>query len=202
MGKHRYHRSPREHKRTIKSGRRTTVNRGVKYNDLKRNKESAKRKERFEREFKGKRGKEFGEDLTTMTNKEIEQNITILSKKSLKELRRHQDLTEKQVKIAYDQKNEKAMDNLEIRREMLIASINVKEFKDKPDQWISHIKSIIKRVKSYDRSEKKLTRESSYDDGFSEYARIVSKPPRLPDVTGPGIGGYKYPGRSRAGKHR
>lgn len=35
MGKHRYHRSPREHKRTIKSGKRITVNRGVDYNDSK-----------------------------------------------------------------------------------------------------------------------------------------------------------------------
>jgi len=109
-------------------------------NDLKNSKES---------ESKEHKDEAIGEDLTTMKKPEIVDNLSTLSKKPLKELRRRQDLIESQMKRANEQKNTKAIKNLEIRGEMLIGAINIREFGDKPKDFVSHINSTINRVKTY-----------------------------------------------------
>ena len=57
--------------------------------------------------------------------KELE-TIEFLSKLSLKELRKRQGLTDKQITIAYNQKNTQVLEKLQIRRQHLDCAIDLK----------------------------------------------------------------------------
>lgn len=69
------------------------------------------------------------EDLTTMTKKQYRDSVNYLAEnKTLSQLRRDQDLVNKQITTAFEQRNDKAMANLRVREQALMEAIDKKEF--------------------------------------------------------------------------
>lgn len=88
--------------------------------------------DQFRERKQKKQDKDLGDipkDLTKMSEKQFDASVKKLSKLPLKELRRRQDLNEKQTKIAYDAKNDSALKNLKVREELYLEAIMEKEFK-------------------------------------------------------------------------
>lgn len=69
-------------------------------------------------------------DLSKMSKKQIKSVIVYLSKKPVKELRKKQDLVNKQIEKAFNEKNDFAMSNLGIMRDILTEAVMKKEFGD------------------------------------------------------------------------
>jgi len=68
------------------------------------------------------------QDLTKLTKKQQKDVIAFFVTLPLKELRKRQDIVKKQQKDAYKQKNDLAMKNLQVKDNMLMNSIDKKEF--------------------------------------------------------------------------
>lgn len=65
-----------------------------------------------------------------LTKKQINDWIDYLSKKPLKELRKRQDLIRGQIKIAFDTKNDTALETLGFIENLLTSAVDKKEFGD------------------------------------------------------------------------
>lgn len=71
-------------------------------------------------------------DLTKMSKKQRAASVEKLSKLPLGELRKRQDLNDKQIKIAFDSRNTPALNNLRVREGILAEAVDKKEFGSKP----------------------------------------------------------------------
>lgn len=90
-----------------------------------------------------------------LTDKQIENAIKEASKMTMKQLRRNQDIMDKQMEIANEQnKSDDIYESLEVRREIYSAAVAVKEFKDNPKEWIGTIRNISKRYEEYENEKK------------------------------------------------
>ena len=67
-------------------------------------------------------------DLTTLSKQQHKESITALSKLSLKELRKRQDLTTKQIQIAGKEKKTEALKNLRVMEQHLTQAVMKREF--------------------------------------------------------------------------
>ena len=67
-------------------------------------------------------------DLTTLTPDQTEQCVARLSKFPLAELRRRQSSTDRQIELAFDQRNEASLANLRVRAEHLWLAVERKSF--------------------------------------------------------------------------
>ena len=65
-------------------------------------------------------------DLTTLTTDQIEHCMARLSKHPLAELRHRQDLTNRQIELAFNQRNDVALANLHVRAEHLRLAVERK----------------------------------------------------------------------------
>jgi len=64
-----------------------------------------------------------------MTKKQYRDSVNYLAEnKTLSQLRRDQDLVNKQITTAFEQRNDKAMANLRVREQALMEAIDKKEF--------------------------------------------------------------------------
>jgi hypothetical protein len=88
----------------------------------------------------------------TLTDKQIENNIIQASKIPLKKLRKNQDIIDLQLEKTDDIK---IFESLETRREIYTAAVAIKEFKDKPKDWIPTVKSISERYAAVEKKMKK-----------------------------------------------
>lgn len=70
----------------------------------------------------------FPSDLTTLTREQSAHSISRLSKFSLAELRRRQDLTNRQIELAAKQHNDAALANLQVRAEHLRLAVEREAF--------------------------------------------------------------------------
>lgn len=70
------------------------------------------------------------EDLTTLTPDQTEKFVTRLSKFPLAELRRRQDLANRQIELAFTPSNEAALANLHVRVEHLRMAVDRQAFED------------------------------------------------------------------------
>ena len=67
-------------------------------------------------------------DLNDLTENQIKEIIEYLSKFPLKKLRKHQELAEIQIKLAYINKDDVVLNNMKIRHNQLIRAISLKTF--------------------------------------------------------------------------
>lgn len=70
----------------------------------------------------------FPADLTKLTPEQTEHSISRLSKLPLTELRRRQDLTNRQIEMAFMQRNDAALSNLHVRAEHLRLAVDRQAF--------------------------------------------------------------------------
>ena len=68
------------------------------------------------------------QDLTTMTPAQTERVVEMFSKMPLRELRRRQDLTHKQMELAFELRNDEVLANLQVRAEHLRLAVQRKVF--------------------------------------------------------------------------
>jgi hypothetical protein len=66
--------------------------------------------------------------LTTLTPEQTEHSVSRLSKFTLTELRRRQDLTNRQIELAFKQRNDAALANLHVRAEHLRLAVDRQAF--------------------------------------------------------------------------
>jgi hypothetical protein len=71
------------------------------------------------------------QNLTKMSKKQRAASVDKLSKLPAKELRKRQDLNDKQIKIAFDARNTPVLDNLRVREDILREAVDKKEFGSK-----------------------------------------------------------------------
>lgn len=72
----------------------------------------------------------FSADLTKLTPEQSEHSVARLSKIPLAELRRRQDLTNRQIEMAFNQRNDAALANLHVRAEHLRLAVDRQAFGD------------------------------------------------------------------------
>lgn len=86
-------------------------------------------------------------DIHTLTVDNATSLIKQAVKMPLKTLRRNQDIVEQQKEKAYEQKNYKALDRLEVMGDIYTAAVDIKEFKDAtPKGWAEEI---VRSMKSH-----------------------------------------------------
>jgi len=71
---------------------------------------------------------QFPADLTKLTPEQTEQSISRLSQIPLSELRRRQNLTNRQIELAFQQRNDAALANLHVRAEHLRLAVDRQAF--------------------------------------------------------------------------
>ena len=69
-------------------------------------------------------------DLTKLTAVQSDWCVTRLTNSSLAELRRRQDLTNRQIELAFNQRNDAALADLQVRAEHLRLAVDRNEFGD------------------------------------------------------------------------
>jgi hypothetical protein len=69
-------------------------------------------------------------DLNFLTPGEIQRSVDYLSTLPLTELRKRQNLNVQQINLAFDQRNDAALINLQIMANHLLMAVDKKEFKD------------------------------------------------------------------------
>jgi len=86
-------------------------------------------------------------DVHTLTEASATSLVKQCVKMPLKTLRRNQDIVEQQKEKAYEKKNYKALDRLEVMGDIYTAGVMVKEFKDStPKEWGEEIVGRISRM--------------------------------------------------------
>lgn len=75
------------------------------------------------------------QDLTALTPEQYQRIVDWLITLPLKELRRRQDLVAEQQRMAYQQRNDRALANMHVMGDYLADAVGKKEFGDKP--WIA-----------------------------------------------------------------
>lgn len=103
-------------------------------------------KKRSGRKESGQAGA-FPRNVRNLTVDAATSFITQAVKMSLKTLRKNQDIVDLQKEKAHKMRNDKALERLEVMRDIYTAAVDIKEFKDNtPKEWAQEIVGRISRM--------------------------------------------------------